>query len=162
LRTGKDEWTTESIRLRTQELTAVLVKIWPVPPGHRSGLSREIPKRRKKLTVLDLRTGGALEPGMSLFPRMRKFDHQVATLLADGRVEVDGTAFANVTDAATAIAGKRRNGWWFFLTESSRRSLRAVRQDYMEAMAVDVEDDDSDEDEDEDDVEQLQGDAISS
>jgi hypothetical protein len=113
--------------------------------------------------VLDLLAGGALEPGMSLFPRMRKFDHQVATLLADGRVEVDGTAFANVTDAATAIAGKRRNGWWFFLTDqASRRSLRAVRQDYMVAMAVDVEDDDSDEDEDEDDVEQLQGDAISS
>ena len=50
----------------------------------------------------------------------------------------------------------------FLTDQASRRSLRAVRQDYMEAMAVDVEDDDSDEDEDEDDVEQLQGDAISS
>ena len=38
----------------------------------------------------------------------------------------------------------------FLTDQASRRSLRAVRQDYMEAMAVDVEDDDSDEDEDED------------
>jgi hypothetical protein len=91
--------------------------------------------------------GGALEAGMSLFPRSKKYCHRVATLLPDGQLEVDGVAFSRPSDAATAIAGKRRNGWWFFLVDqSTRRSLRAVRHDYVNAMAVDAEDDEADED----------------
>ena len=88
---------------------------------------------------------------MSLFPRRKKFSHRVATLLPDGQVDVDGVAFSSPSDAATAIAGKRTNGWWFFLTDqASRRSLRTVRRDYVNAMAVDVEDDEPDDDGDED------------
>jgi hypothetical protein len=68
-------------------------------------------------------------------------------------VEVDGVAYPSPSDAATAITGKRANGWWFFLVDqSSERSLRAVRLDYVNAMAVDVEDDDADEDGDDDEV----------
>jgi hypothetical protein len=81
---------------------------------------------------------------MSLFPRLRQFAHRVATLLPDGRLEVDGVAYATPFNAATAIAGKRTNGWWFFLTDQeSRRSLRNVRRDYIEAMDVDAEDDEA-------------------
>ena len=62
---------------------------------------------------------------MSLFPRRKKYSDQVATLLPDGQVEVDGVAYSSPSDAASAIAGKRTNGWWFFLTDqASRRSLR--------------------------------------
>ena len=64
---------------------------------------------------------------------------------------VNGVAFSSASDAASAIAGHRTNGWAFFLTDqASRRSLRAVRRDYVSKMAVDVEDDEPD-DEDEDD-----------
>ena len=88
---------------------------------------------------------------MSLFPRREKFSDRVATLLPDGQVEVDGVAFASPSDAAGAIAGHQTNGWAFFLTDqTSRRSLRAVRRDYVSAMAVDVDDDDSVDDGDED------------
>jgi hypothetical protein len=74
----------------------------------------------------------------------------VATLLQDGQVEVDGEAFPSASDAASAIVGKRTNGWWFFLTDqASRQSLQRVRRDYVNAMAVDVEDDEADDDEDE-------------
>jgi hypothetical protein len=62
-------------------------------------------------------------------------------------VELDGVAFSSTTDAANAIVGKRTNGWWFFLTDqASRRSLRNVRRDYVDTMAVDVEDDEPDDD----------------
>jgi len=107
--------------------------------------------RRKKIDLSDLITGGALEPGMVLFPRREKYSHRVATLLPDGRVEVDGTAFSSPTDAASAIAGKRTSGWWFFLTDQeSERSLRSIRREYIEAMAVDAQDDEPDDDVDED------------
>jgi hypothetical protein len=63
---------------------------------------------------------------------------------------VDSVAFATPSDAASAIAGHQTNGWAFFLTDqTSRRSLRAVRRDYVNAMAVDVEDDEPDDDGDE-------------
>jgi hypothetical protein len=67
-----------------------------------------------------------------------------------GHGEVDGVAYSSASDAANAIAGKRTNGWWFFLTDqASRQTLRRVRDDYVSAMAVDVEDDEADDDEDE-------------
>jgi hypothetical protein len=65
-------------------------------------------------------------------------------------VDVDGVAFSSASDAASAIVGKRKNGWWFFLTDqASRHSLQRVWRDYVNAMAVDVEDDEADDDEDE-------------
>ena len=104
---------------------------------------------RKKVQLADLINGGALTPGMLLFPRKKKFSDRVATLLPDGQVEVDGVAYASPSPAATEIVGKRTNGWWFFLTDqSSRRSLRNVRRDYVDAMAVDVEDDEPDDEDD--------------
>lgn len=88
---------------------------------------------------------------MTLFPRRKKFSDRVATLLQDGQVEVDGVAFSGPSDAASEIVGKRTNGWAFFLTDqASRRSLRTVRRDYVNAMAVDVDDDEPDDDGDED------------
>jgi hypothetical protein len=42
---------------------------------------------------------------------------------------------------------KRTSGWWFFLTDqASERSLRSVRRDYIDAMAVDAQDDEPDDD----------------
>ena len=145
-----DEWTDDSIRRRTKELAAVIAQIWPVPPNHKSSVRSVQPRVRKKIDLSDLINGGALYPGMSLFPRRKKHSHKVATLLQDGQVEVDGVAYSSASDAANAIAGKRTNGWWFFLTDqASRQTLRRVRHDYVNAMAVDVEDDEADDDEDE-------------
>jgi Restriction Enzyme Adenine Methylase Associated len=91
-----------------------------------------------------------LTPGMMLFPARKKYGNKVATLLPDGQVEVDGVAYASPSDAATAVVGKRTGGWWFFLTDqASRMSLRKIRRDYVNTMAVDEEDDEPDDDEDE-------------
>ena len=48
LKKAGDQWTDEAIRARTQELTDVIVQIWPVPPNHRSGflvISQECVRR---------------------------------------------------------------------------------------------------------------------
>lgn len=151
LKKGSDQWTEKAIRDRTQNLADIIIQIWPVPPNHRSGFTSDRQKIRKTIYLSDLISGGALEPGMSLFPRRKKYSGRVATLLPDGRVEVDGAAFTSPSDAATAMTGHRTNGWAFFLTDqASRRSLRTVRRDYVNAMAVDVEDDEPDDDGEED------------
>jgi hypothetical protein len=150
LKKAVERWTEDSIRLRTQELAGVIGQIWPVPPNHRSNVTSVQPRLRKKIDLSDLINGGALQPGMSLFPRRKKYSHKVATLLQDGQVEVDGVTLSSASDAANAIVGKRTNGWSFFLTDqASRQSLQKVRRDYVNAMAVDVEDDEPDDDEDE-------------
>jgi len=61
----------------------------------------------------------------------------------------DGMSVIAATDAASAITGKRTNGWWFFVTDQeTERSLRSIRRDYVDAMSVDADDDDEgDEDE---------------
>ena len=81
---------------------------------------------------------GILTQGISLFPKRKKFKGRLAVLLTDGRIEVDGVAYARPTEAATAIVGKRTNGWGFFLIdEESKQSLRRVRQQYVRALSVD-------------------------
>jgi hypothetical protein len=91
--------------------------------------------------------------GWHYFLRRQKYSHRAATLLPDGRVEIDGIAFSSPSDAASAIAGKRTSGWWFFLTkQGTDRSLRSVRGDYIDAMAVDAQDDEPDDDVDEDEA----------
>jgi len=148
---AQDRWTEDSIRDRTRELTDVIINIWKVPPNHRSGFSPARPRRRRRIQLADLINGGALEAGMTLYPRGKKFVDRSVTLLADGKIEVDGEAFASPSDAAATITGKRTNGWWFFRVDAaSRRSLRDVRSDYIGAMDVDVDDDEVDDNGDDD------------
>ena len=149
LKTAPTQWTDEAIRTRTRQMAEIIIRIWPVPPNHRSGYQPDKPRARKKVRLADLINGGALTPGILLFPRRKKFIDRVATLLPDGRLEVGGVLFESPSKAATEIAGKPTNGWWFFLVDqASRRSLRNVRRDYVNAMAVDAEDDEPDDDDD--------------
>jgi len=150
LRKATDRWTDDAIRSRTRELTQIVAQIWSVPEGHRSAYLRDKPTLRKKIHLSDLIAAGAIEPGISLFPRRKKFIDQVATLLPDGRIAVNGSSFTSPSDAASAMTGHHTNGWWFFLVDqASRRSLRSVRRDYVNQLAVDVEDDEAEDDGDE-------------
>lgn len=151
LKKAGDKWTDDAIALRTKELTEAIIQIWPVPLGHKSGFSPDRkPRLRKKVHLSDLINAGVLTPGMMLFPARKKYSNRVATLLPDGQVEVDGVAYPSASDAATAVVGKRTGGWWFFLTDqASRTSLRKIRRDYVNTMAVDEEDDEPEDDDDE-------------
>lgn len=150
LRRPNSQWTDEAIEERSKTLVQLISRIWPVPAGHRSEVAAEKSKL-KFVELSDLINGAALQPGMLLFPRHEKYSHRVATLLGDGRMDVDGTIFASASEAATKIVGKRTNGWWFFLTDqNSKRSLRSVRRDYLNSMAMDTADDEADDDGDDD------------
>jgi hypothetical protein len=55
--------------------------------------------------------------------------------------------YESVSPAARSIVDHHINGWWFFLVDQeSKRSLRMVRREYLDAMAADAEDDEGDED----------------
>jgi hypothetical protein len=143
---NEDPWTHDRIRNRTRELTDEIIALWPVPPNHKSGFVRQTPRVSRRVTLLDLISGGVLQPGMELIPRRKQFSHRVATLLADGRIEVDGTAYPLPRDAASAIAGRRIGGWGFFLADrEAKRTLRAVRLEYESGLPGNVEMDDGDE-----------------
>jgi hypothetical protein len=128
-------------------MAKAIIDIWPVPDGHRSSFTHEKGGLRQKVDLADLINAGVLEPRMLLFPRHQKFANRVITLLPDGQIDVDGTVFATPSRAAGAITGKPTNGWWFLLVDQvSRRSLRRVRRDYVDTLAVDVEDEEGEDD----------------
>jgi hypothetical protein len=140
-------WTDAAIRARTDALARIIVSIWPVPAGHKSGYSQEKVRPRHKVDLLDLINANALHPGMHLYPRRKKLSHRVATLLTDGRIDIDGKVFDTPSAAAVSLTGKPTNGWSFFLVDpSSRRSLRDVWRDYVDKLAVDVDDDEAEAD----------------
>jgi hypothetical protein len=141
-------WDDNTIRRRTKELAEAIIRIWPVPKGHKSHVSRERVRPRHRVGLLDLINAGMLEPGTSLYRRRKKSPELVAAVVADGRIDIGGTLFRSPSDAASSITGHATNGWWFFLVDPiSRRSLRMVQREYMEKLSVDAEDDDGDEDE---------------
>jgi len=152
LKVASDQWTDKAVQERTKALIEIVLQIWPAPPGHKSGYSRSLPRIRRTIQLADLISAGVLAPGSRLVPRRRKHSHREATLLADGSIEVDGATHANPTLAASAIAGKRTGGWNFFMVDDgSKRTLKAIRSEYVATMSVDEDDDDSEDDDEEDD-----------
>jgi len=152
MRARDGAWTENAIKQRTDDLIQIIAAIWPVPPGHRSGYTPSLSlPHRHKVELPDLLGAGLLTPGMPLYGRSKKTPDRVATLLADGRIEVNGRAFDKPSEAARSITNHPTNGWWFFLVQQTpRRSLKHVWRDYIDALAMDGGDDDeSDEEDDE-------------
>ena len=139
-------WSDGAIEKRTQAMVDAILEIWPVPDGHRVAAKPEGPRVHKTVTISDLLAGGMLQAGQRLHPRMAKVRDRVATVLPNGDVEVEGVAYASPSEAGSKVSGKRRNGWYFFLVDPERRrSLRDVRDEYIAALFVDVEEDEVEE-----------------
>lgn len=147
LRKLDDDWTDASIATRTEELARVIAAIWPVPPGHKSGFFVEQKKpRHHRVELADLIEAGLLTAGAPLYRRSKKTPERVATLLADGRIELNGRQYDSPSMAAVALTGHATNGWWFFLVQQSpRKALKDVWREYVDSLAVDAEDEDDDE-----------------
>lgn len=154
LRANRDAWTDAAIRGRSEELAKLILAIWPAPAGHRSGFAEKAKTHsRHKVHLADLISAGLLEAGMPLYPRRKQFADRLVTLLPDGRVDVEGTAYSKPSAAGAALTGKPTSGMWFFLVDrASRRSLRDVLRDYVDARAVDAEDDEGEDDGDDEEA----------
>jgi len=148
-----DSWNEAKVRSRTKDMIEVILEIWPVPEGHVTGFGQSTPKSSPRVTLADLISAGLLDSGMTIYARPG-FDSRTATLLPDGRLDVDGATYDSPSGAAKAVTGKSTNGWWFWRLEpGSRRSLSDLLQQYVDQTSSDVEeefDDEDDSDEGED------------
>lgn len=79
-------------------------------------------RRRYDETVADLLDAKLLAAGTGLHPVENKFD-TVATVLVDGKLEIDGVNYGAVSEAAAKVAGSSRNGWEFWGVPSGSGSL---------------------------------------
>lgn len=86
--------------------------------------TKPVRKRRRydETVVADLLDAKLLSVGGGLHPVETRFT-SVATVLADGSLEVAGTTYSAVSEAATAVAGSNRNGWDFWGVPSGSGSL---------------------------------------
>jgi hypothetical protein len=146
-----DDWNEDKIRDRTGDLTEAIIKIWPVPDGHRSG-SAQLARIKKQVDIADLLNAGLLESGETLFPRSQNPQGMIAIILSDGSLDIGGEIFATPSAAAMSITGNPTNGWWYFLSQDGVKSssLRTLRSTYAEGLSEDIEDEIEDDDTDED------------
>jgi hypothetical protein len=148
---AQEEWTHDGIHRRTGRLITSMIEIWPVPVGHRSGYARQAEKPKRKIEIADLIGAGMLDPGATLHVRRKNHSMRSATVLPDGRIDVDGIAYSSPSGAATAITGKNENGWDFFhLDPGSKRSLSDLWHEYVDQTSTEVDEADVPEGDDED------------
>ena len=153
LRTGETEWTDADIKNRTLELIEIIIKIWPAPENHKVNRRVETKRWNSKVFVSDLIAAGYIEVGQVLFPKRPKYAGRNATVLSDGRIEIENQIKDSLSMAGSIVQNRRTNGWSFWLTDTkSRRSMYDVRNDYEAAMGIehpeveDTEDNENDED----------------
>lgn len=142
-----DSWTEAGIKTRCEKLINWIIEIWPVPERHRSGFAQIKVTKTHKVEISDLLAAGSLVSGTTLVPRRKKFADSLATILSDGRLDVQGSIYESPSEAGKSITGKTTNGWWFFLVDpQTKRSLADVRREYLESSDIEGDDDDDDSD----------------
>ena len=146
LEKGSSGWDHDLIRDRSEELIRDILSIWPVPEGHTSSFARTEELPRHKIVVADLIGADLLQPGQLLIPSQKSVEHRIATVMGDGRLEVDGQFFSSPSGAASFIAGANRNGWWFFYVDKlSRKRLSELWHEYVDMTSTVVDSDEVDE-----------------
>ncbi|MSY63598.1 MAG: DUF262 domain-containing protein [Actinobacteria bacterium] len=149
---GKNGWSEELIRARTEELTSMILDIWKVPEGHISKVNRAKEENSQKINVIDLISAGLVQPGQTLYPKMNRYKGRNAQILVDGRIDIEGSIYDSLSLAGSHIRKKNTNGWTFWLVqESPRERMFDLRDRYKEMVGAesseDLSDDDSEDEE---------------
>lgn len=82
--------------------------------------------------MIDLLDAGLLTAGAILINASGDVE---ATVLADGRIEFDGTAYDSPSGAGDAAHGSVANGWTYWLADTADglRSLASLRDELLAA-----------------------------
>jgi hypothetical protein len=148
---GKDGWSEELIRIRTEELTSIILDIWKVPKGHMSKVHRERSESSKRVQVIDLISAGLIEPGQRIFPHAKKYEGISASILVDGRIELNGVIYDSLSGAGVSVRGSSTNGWWFFaIDKPSGPRLSELYKTYLAMTGEETSDESTEEDIEED------------
>jgi Protein of unknown function DUF262/Protein of unknown function (DUF1524)/Restriction Enzyme Adenine Methylase Associated len=129
----KEQWTDESIRLRSDSLIRTITQIWRVPPNHKSPLGRLSSKPTHYVDLLELLTAGLLKTGQKIAPQPPALRSHIGQILSDGRIDLNGRIFDTPSGAAYHLRKKATNGWHFWMTDvQTKESLAAVRRHYLD------------------------------
>ncbi len=138
-----DDWDTAKIEQRTVELIEQILRIWPVPEGHAVNFQQatEQAPTRGMLYLADLLGPGLVEAGDTLQPTRPSLADRRATVLSDGRIEIDtGQVFKFPSGAAKGVSGAvSEAGWDFWLHERSARTLTDLRSEYLSQFEIEDE-----------------------
>lgn len=136
-------WDDEKIENRTKVMIDSIINIWPVPKGHNSSTIRKKALAHTEVSISDLLSAGYLNSGQVLYSAHSKFQGHTATILPDGRIDVEGLIFDTPSGAGMHIRKKATNGWYFwFVDPASRKRLGRVRREYREMISMDQDDED--------------------
>jgi len=140
----RDIWDEDAIQQRTDEMINEILAIWPVPVGHTGSVLVAEEEARARVSVADLIAEGLLEPGQTLYARVRAHEGRTCEVSADGHLYVDGKLFYTPSGAAKGVTGsKSEPGWWFWLTtEDGDTSLSDLRRDYLDSQGLETDDED--------------------
>ena len=133
---GANGWSENEIDQRTDLLTERILKMWPVPQGHKivsPVVGRRGQRRHHDTTLTDLLTAGLLVPSDVLDgkkgPRSKIWGQ--AIVLHNGTMEIEtGEAFDNPSPAAMTLLGTESpiNGWRFWYHGPSGKTLAQLRE----------------------------------
>ncbi len=134
---GDVDWTDEKIDIRTQNLISAILEIWRVPLNHKTVKHADGKRWSSKVSVADLISAGYIDAGQQIYARKAKFEGRYATVLPDGRIEVEGQIRDSLSLAGGVLNVRIPNGWSFWMTDTkTRRTMDDVRNDYEMAMGI--------------------------
>lgn len=139
---AKDGWSEDKIKERGDILIEVLLKIWPVPDGHRNLTSQMERPPAPKVELVDLINAGLIEAYSTLYAKPKRLTGRSATVLPEGTLEIDGVVYPTPSEAATKVAGLNKTSWSFWLVDrSTGGTLHDALQHYLEQRGEDSESD---------------------
>jgi hypothetical protein len=130
------DWHETLIDQRTNVLIDALLRVWPVPPGHKGQVVDPQAKAQEWVEIKHLVQAGMLARGDKLIATHRDFAGIEATVGEDLGIALDGKSFSTPSGAGHHLRKKATNGWYFWAVADGRR-LRDVRAEFLSQTLAD-------------------------
>lgn len=128
--TERRAWGESLIDERTSELIDALLKVWPVPDGHKGQVVDPQAKAEAWIQLKHLIQAGLLAAGDKLVATHGDFKGVEAVVTADGSIELNGKKYGSPSAAGHSLRQRATNGWYFWAVADGRR-LREVRTQFQ-------------------------------
>ena len=135
--TQDHDWDEVLIDKRTSDLIEALLRVWPVPVGHKGQVVDPQTKAQDWVELKHLIQAGLLAPGDTLVATHRDFGGTEAIIGDDARIHIKGKAFSTPSGAGQHLRKKATNGWYFWGLPDGRR-LRDVRASFLSTAPPDA------------------------
>ena len=129
-------WDERRIDARTDQLTSMLLRTWPVPPGHEGKVvDRTVRVSKATAKYSSLIDAGLLAVGAELFCTDSRWPNARGTVLAGARVLYDDNIYDSPAAAARVIRGGSGNAWYFWRVGDKGPMLTELRDQLLAAGA---------------------------